>query len=64
MMPDTTITIAFEDGETVMRALGEYRDKQIESAGEIAWKQPRLATGLRQAAADTERLMKAIEAQL
>ena len=59
-----TITIAFEDGETVMRALGEYRDRQIETAEELAAKQPRIATGLRQAAADTERLMKVIEAQL
>jgi hypothetical protein len=58
-----TIAIRFDDGETVMRALEEYRGKQIESAS-APGQQKAIADAFRQAAEDTARLMKEIEAQL
>lgn len=58
-----TITIPFDDGSTVVKALEEYREQQLKSV-DASPKQPHMGNAFRQAAADTQRLIDKIVEQL
>lgn len=57
------ITIPFDDGETIVRALGEYRDAQAQDS-----LLPSISNAernaFREAAQNTQRIIDCIEAQL